>query len=482
MDSAQIATTLPLRKFSLKQLFEIAPLLFSLLVACLLWQGPKPDALSIEAWHLFSIFAAALTAIILKALPMGAIALSALTFLSLSHTLTFQEAFGGCTNEIAWLIVSAFFIARGFIITGLSARLSYFVMKLLGKSSLGLGYGLVLTDLLLAPLIPSSTARSGGILLPMIQSLTAFFKESSADPRMGAFLTLTAFQGSVITSALFLTSMAGNPLIAELAKAQGVALSWGGWLLASSVPGFLSLLIVPWLVYRISPPATIKTPHAQALAVRKLAEMGPMQPAEWIMASVFFLLIGLWIAGPFIGLKATVAALAGVVILLISGILDWKTLLAEEAAWDTFIWFGAFVTLAFHLDRLGFTHWLNQILSSHVQGFDWTFAFLALSLVYFYSHYLFVSQVAHIGAMYTPLLLLSIAVGTPPALAALLLAFFSNLFGGLTHYGSGPAAVLFATGHTTLAHWWKTGAIIALVNITIWIVVGSLWWHYLGLI
>lgn len=481
MDSARVATPLFLRKFSWRPLFAQAPLALAFLVGICLWQGPKPATLAVEAWHLFAIFAAALTAIILKALPMGAIGLSALTCLALTQTLSFQDAFGGFTNEIAWLIVSAFFIARGFIVTGLSARLSYFVMKLLGRSSLGLGYGLVLTDLLLAPLIPSSTARSGGILLPIIQSLSRFFATNSRDLQMGSFLTLTAFQGSVITSALFLTSMAGNPLIAELAKAQGIELSWASWFLASSVPGACSLLLIPYLIYRFSPPLTHYTPHAQTLATEKLQEMGPMKQSEWVMAAVFFLLISLWIMGPLLGIKATIAALAGVVILLITRILDWKTLLAEEAAWDTFIWFSTFVTLALHLDRLGFTGWLNQLLSAYIHGYAWPLALLGLSLAYFYSHYFFVSQVAHIGAMYTPLLLLAISFGTPPTLAALLLAFFSNLFGGLTHYGSGPAAVLFAAGHTTLSHWWKIGAVTALANIAIWIGVGGLWWKLLGI-
>jgi DASS family divalent anion:Na+ symporter len=107
--------------------------------------------------------------------------------------------------------------------------------------------------------------------------------------------------------------------------------------------------------------------------------------------------------------------------------------------------------------------------------------FLIVALIYFYTHYFFASSVAQIGAMYAPLLIVSIALGTPPELAVLTLAFFSNLFAGLTHYGSGPAPILFGVGYVSVGTWWKMGFIISCINIFIWLVCGGLWWKVLGL-
>ena len=69
------------------------------------------------------------------------------------------------------LLSSPFFISRGFIKTGLGERIAYIIVKYMGKSTLGMGYGLVLTDLVLAPAIPSVTARLGGIVYPIVTSL-----------------------------------------------------------------------------------------------------------------------------------------------------------------------------------------------------------------------------------------------------------------------------------------------------------------------
>ncbi|MBI3508052.1 MAG: anion permease [Chlamydiia bacterium] len=460
---------------------QLATLAGIVLFGIVLWFLPHPKAIQPVAWHLFSIFVATIIGIILKPLPMGAISLLSLAFCTVTNTLSFGDAFWGFSNDVVWLVVFAFFVARGFVATGLGNRMAYKIMSFMGKNSLGLGYGLVATDFLLAPMIPSVTARAGGIIFPIFKALTQVFTGKSHDPKMGGFLTLCAFQGSVITSAMFLTAMAGNPLISEIAKSHGVEISWVSWALAAIVPGLVSLIAVPYFLFRVMPPTIRQTPHAREMAAEKLAEMGPIKPQEWIMMGTFLLMIVLWIVGPQIGIKAAVATIMGLSILLVSGILKWKDILEEQSAWDTFIWFATLVTLANFLNKLGMASWFGNWVVSYVQGWEWVSAFIALSLIYFFTHYFFASNVAHIGAMYAPLFIVAMALGTPPELAALILAFFSNLFGGLTHYGSGPAPIFFGVGYVPIGQWWKIGFQVAIINISIWFLIGGAWWKILGL-
>ena len=228
-------------------------------------------------------------------------------------------------------------------------------------------------------------------------------------------------------------------------------------------------------------PTIRKTPHAREMAIEKLDQMGPMKTSEWIMFGTFILLLVLWIFGPLFALRASVAALIGLVILLLTRVLKWDEILEERSAWDTFIWFSILMTLAAFLNKFGLMTWFSLSVVTHVSGWPWIAGFIGLSLVYFYTHYFFASNVAHIGAMYAPLLIVSIALGTPPELAALTLAFFSSLFGGLTHYASGPAPILFGAGYVSIGQWWKMGFIISVVNIFIWLVCGGMWWKILGL-
>jgi DASS family divalent anion:Na+ symporter len=284
-----------------------------------------------------------------------------------------------------------------------------------------------------------------------------------------------------VTSAMFLTSMAGNPLVAEMARSQGIEITWLSWALAAIVPGILSLIAIPYVMYKMSPPFIRQTPHARDMAEERLAHMGPIKMQEWVMVGTFVLMIVLWIMGGKIGIKPAVATMLGLSILLVSGILKWKDVLEEHSAWDTFIWFATLLTLAQFLNRLGMTAWFSQQVVGHVSGMGWGVGFILLSLIYFFSHYFFASNVAHIGAMYAPLVIVAIALGTPPELAALTLGFFSSLYGGLTHYGSGPAPIFFGVGYVTVGDWWKMGFVAAVVNILIWMIAGGAWWKILGL-
>lgn len=415
---------------------------------------------------------------------MGATVLMGLAAVVATSTLSVTQAFSGFSHDVIWLILFACFIARGIIKTGLGARLGYGFIYLFGRHSLGLGYSLVATDLLLSPAIPSVTARAGGIILPILESIAeavGSHPHSGSSRRLGSFLIQVLFQSSCITGALFLTSMSANLLIAQSALELSVEMDWGSWALASLVPGLFHLLVMPLLLYLLHPPELTQLPMAKELARHKLEEIGSLTRPELIMLIVFSLLILLWAIGPRWGIAPVTTALLGVVSLLLTGVLSWRDLLREETAWDTFIWFSILLMMASWLSKLGVTQWLGQLMACHTTGFSPAVSLLLLTIVYFYAHYLFASNLAHVGAMYATFLSVAIALEVPPALAAYLLAFSSSLFGCLTHYSSGPAALLFGMGYVTLADWWKLGLLFSFISLTIWGTIGLFWWRAIGL-
>jgi DASS family divalent anion:Na+ symporter len=271
-------------------------------------------------------------------------------------------------------------------------------------------------------------------------------------------------------------------LAQKLAGDLKITITWGGWALAALVPGLLSLILVPWVIYKLYPPEVKETPGAVALAKQKLAELGPVSSHEWMMLGVFVMLLVLWIFAKQLGdINATTSALIGLGALLLTGVLTWEDVKAETGAWDTLVWFAALVMMASFLNKLGMIPWFSKSIGSMMAGHGWVFAFLVLSLTYFYSHYFFASNTAHVASMYAAFLGVAVALGAPPLLAALVLAFFSNLFASMTHYGCGPAPVLFGTGYVEIGTWWRMGLLVSVLNIVIWVGVGGLWWKVLGL-
>jgi len=445
---------------------------------------PIPAGVKKEAWQLLAIFVATIFGLILTPLPMGAVVIIGVMMTSLTGTLKIAQSLSGFANSTVWLIVAAFLVARGFIKTGLGRRIAYLFIRAFGRRTLGLAYSIVASELVLSPATPSNTARAGGVIFPIVRSLANTFGSEPGETarKIGAFLMKMEFQATVITSAMFMTSMAPNPLIAEFAKkTANISISWGMWALAAIVPGILSLIIVPFLIYKIFPPEIKATPQAAEMAHRELEKMGPMTRNEKLMLFVFLLILVLWVTGEWSKLDATVVAFVGVSIMLLTGVIKWDDVLAEKGAWDALIWFGGLVMMAGQLNTLGFMKWFATSVGGGLAGWTWLSALIVLMLVYFYSHYGFASTTAHITAMYVPFLTVAIAAKVPPYLAVLTLAFFSALNAGITHYGTGPAPIYFNAGYLDQKTWWKLGLIVSFVNIAIWMGVGFPWWKLLGL-
>ncbi|WP_295181449.1 anion permease [Veillonella sp.] len=465
---------------------QIRNLIITVAIGIVIWFLPVPEGITAQAWHLFAVFVSTIIGFILAPLPIGAVAFLGITTAALTGVITTATAIAGFGNSTIWLIICAFLLARGFIKSGLGRRIAFLIIKAIGKSSLSLGYAITLSDFIISPATPSSTARAGGIIYPIIRSLSsALGSEPGPTARkFGAYIMQIEYQANAITCAMFMTAMAGNPLIVELAeKTIGVQITWGNWALAAIVPGLLALLIMPYLLYKLFPPEIKEMPHAKAMAIEELKQMGPMSSMEIKIAIVFVGALLLWATSELTHLNATLVAMLAVSVLILLGVLTWDDVLAEKGAWNTMFWMGSLITLAGALAKSGFVKAVSTMAGTAISsaGLSWLSAFALLAIIYVYSHYGFASVSAHIGAMYAAFLAVAVAVGTPPLLAALSLAGLSNLMIPLTHYGGGAAPILYGADYVSQGKWWQLGFIITTVNVIIWLGGGAIWWKAIGL-
>ncbi len=491
---------------------QIRNLIFKWMITVLsglaVYLAPVPEGITTQSWRLLAIFVSTIVGSIVRPVPGGAMVLLGLAAITITGSMPLSDAMigtvtdpaspdlkavealrikstlGGYADPVVWLVLAAFFIARGMIKTGLGRRIALLFIRAIGHRSLGLGYALVSTDFLLAAVIPSNGARGGGIIFPITKSVAEAYdsKPGPTADRLGSFLMSFIYQCEVIVSATFLTGQAGNLLIQKFAKQQsGIDLNYPTWLLAAIVPSLVCLLITPPLLYRIYPPKVTHTPGAAEFARTELAKMGGMSWHEKVMLCVFALVALMWATTNRLhSLDYTVVALLGICLLLLCGVLSWEDAMAERAAWDVFIWYGGMVRMAEALGETGITTKFAESAAGFTAGWRWGAALVLLSLLYFYAHYAFASISAHALAMYTPFLIVVTLAGAPPFLAVALLAFFSTLSAGLTHYGTTPGPIYFGAGYVTQQRWWQLGLIASVPNILIWGLVGMVWWKILG--
>ena len=473
------------------------PFIIIAAISAILWLFVlPPDGISIEGWRTSIIFVATIACIVAEIMPIGAIGLLAITIFAVlrpsgaaSATESIKIALSELNSTLIWLIVIAFMIARGFIKTGLSKRIAYYLVKILGRNTLGLAYGLSVTDIALAPAIPSTTARAGGVIYPIAEALAINFNSNPKDDsrnRIGTFLMLTISHINDITSAMFLTAFTGNLLAAKLVTSSlGITLGWGQWFIAAIAPCLASFIIIPLVIYFLTNPELKKTPEAPKLATEELKKMGPVTGKEIIMGSTVILLLVFWIFGNKLDIDSTTTAFIGLTLLILTGVLSWDDIKGEKAAWDTLIWFAALLMMAGQVNKLGVTKWLGNTIGNAIEGHlgesSWVLVIIILCTVYVYLHYFFASGNAHIAALFPVFLSVAIALGVPEMIAIFALVVCTNYFGSITQFANARNPLLFAEGFVPVKTWWKVGFICSIVNLMIVFTIGLLWWKIIGL-
>lgn len=485
----------------MKNQVKLVPSLIAISITLVIWYGiPIPEEVSPEAWHLLALFVGVIVAIMGKAMPIGATAIIAITLVAVTGVtnpnpkIAIKDALSGFSSPLIWLIGVAIIISRGLLKTKLGNRIAYYFISLFGKKTIGIAYSLGLTELIIAPVTPSNTARGGGIIHPIMKSIASSFNsspEEGTSNKIGKYLALVNYHINPITSAMFITATAPNPLIVKFvaeATNSDISITWGQWALAGLLPGLFCILLVPIVVKYFYPPEITETPDASKFAKEKLNEMGKIKGNEKIMLGVFALLLFLWagipamIFGKAFALHSATVAFIGLSILLVTKVLTWEDVLKEKAAWDTITWFAALVMMASFLKKLGLIKWLSAVIETNIVslGLGWELSVLILVVIYLYAHYFFASTTAQITAMFAAFYGAGLALGAPPLAYALLLGATSSIMMTLTHYATGTSPIIFGSGYASLKEWWKMGFIMSVVNLTVWILVGGLWWKLLG--
>jgi DASS family divalent anion:Na+ symporter len=445
--------------------------------AVVLWFTAPPDGLTPQAWRLFVVFAGAIASVVTGAFPILTASVLAVAVTVLSGLLPPAKAYAGFANATILLIVLAFLVAKAVIKCGLGTRAGHLIVSVFGRSTLGLSYSIFLVDGIIAPAFPSNTARSG-VLFPLAFSLADAAGAKPGDPgrqRLGRFLMFSGIVSLSLSSALWLTAMAANPLGLEIARRFGVNLGFGSWLIAASLPTLIGMVAVPLILYRIIRPEVTATPEAPAAAKRALEALGPLTRQEKIVLVAFAGMVALWAAAATLKLDSTAVAFLGLGAFLASGVLTLEDIAKEGDVLATFIWFAVLFALSSELNEVGFMGYLGQRLANGMAGWSSVAAGFALVLAYVLLHYLFVSQTAHLLALFGVFLDVGVKLGVPATLLAFQLLFATNYFSAITPQGSSANLLFASSGFLSQRDLYQLGGITTAVNMALYLLIGTPW-------
>ncbi|MBP6497517.1 MAG: anion permease [Campylobacteraceae bacterium] len=449
-------------------------MLIPVMVLLVVWFIPAPAGLSVEAWRFMAIFLAVVVGLIIEPVPAALVGLVGVCLVALlglagkTPALNVKWALSGFSNSIIWLIFAAFMFAMGYQKTGLGKRISLVMVKYMGKSSLGLGYAVAFADLILAPFMPSNTARSGGTIFPIAINIPQIFNSTPEnEPRkLGAYISWVAMAATCVTSSMFLTALAPNLLAIDLiSKGANITIEWGAWA-KIMIPLMLPLfLITPWLAYVLYPPTQKQSPEAPIWAANELKKMGSISFKEILMALFAGLALVLWIFGKEIGVDATMAAISIVSLMVLCNVISWEDVIANKGAWNVLVWFSTLVALAQGLSDVGILKWIGKLAETSLTGLAPTTLMIAMLVLFFLLHYFFASVTAHVTALVPVFALIAVKFIAPEQLPVFMILFAGTLgiMGIITPYGTGPSPIWYGAGYIPQARWWGLGAIFAAI-------------------
>jgi DASS family divalent anion:Na+ symporter len=442
-----------------------------------IWFAPVPTGLTAQAWHLFAVFVAAITAVLDGAFPLLTSTILAGAVVVLTGTISPAKAFAGFANPSVLLVVIAFLVAQAVVKSGLGQRISLFMVSRFGRSSLGLAYSIVLTDAAIAPAFPSNTAR-GGVLYPIVLSVAQGSGSRPDDPqgrRLGGYLMFCAMASLAVSSALWMTATSANPIGIQLVREFGLEIGFGKWLIAASVPALTAILTMPWLIARLYPPGVRETPDAPVAARKALAALGPLSRDEWITAVAFVLMVSGWIFADSLKLNVTSVAFGGLGLLLMTNVLTANDIATQGDTLATFLWLALLFALSGQLNELGFMGYAGQRLASHMGGLSWPVTYVALVVIYVVIHYMFVSQSSQVLALLGVFLEVGTRGGVPAPLMAFALLFASSYFSVITPQGGSQNVIFVGSGYLTQRELYRLGALTTLSFLAVFLVIGSAW-------
>jgi len=458
-------------------------MIIPVLVIVILWFIPGPSGLSVNAWHFLGIFFGVVVGLILEPIPSALIGFTGISLVALlglispSPKANISWALSGFSNTVIWLIFAAFMFALGYKKTGLGNRISLLMIKYMGKSSLGLGYAVAFSDLILAPFMPSNTARSAGTIFPVASNIPLIFNSKpDHEPRkLGSYITWVAMTTTCITSSMFLTALAPNLLAVDLIN-QGSKhlITWGEWA-KIMIPLMVPLFIVsPWLIYVIYPPTQKKSPEAPAWAKKELEKIGGISKKEILMGVMAIVALVLWIFGKEFGIHSTTVAICVVAVLVLTNVISWDDVISNKTAFNTFIWFSSLVAMASGLKKVGILDWIGVNAQTYLATLSPTMLIVSMLVFFFLLHYFFASVTAHVTALVP--IFIAIAIKLVPEAQIVpfevLLAGSLGVMGIITPYGTGPSPVWYGSGYVKQATWWGLGLIFGVIYFAA-IIIGS---------
>ena len=464
------------KKISFNDWMKIAGILVSLVIFAALYTMPTPTALTLQGKTVLAVFFMAFVLWVSQAIPTYASALVSICMLVFTGGWTQGEALAVFGQDVIWLMLAAFIITSGMEKSGFAKRLALFIVSKFGTTANKALIALGVVNVILAFVVPSTTARAA-MLLPICMMILKVYKAEPGKSNFGKQMMIQEIIFNNISTEGILTATAGQILaVGYIKDMAGTTVTWGQWF-AGNMPITIVILIITIIVGRFLFPSEVKVPPVEdgqtdvnAELKQQLKDLGPMTANEWKALFIFGLTVFLWATdGKHINLFGFQINLVMVAVLAAAlfympyiGILNWKE---TKIPWDLMIFSCGAYAVGLALDASGAASFLlNSIFNNFdLASLDPFILYAICMFIASFSHLVFTSKNVRVIILIPALINIAMSVGMNPVLLALPASF--TICDSITlppHCK--PNLIFFSTGYFEVKDQFIYGMIILFIK------------------
>jgi len=448
------------------------------------WEGKMALGLFLMAgiWWVFEV------------MPIGATAIAIGLFQVLFYIRPADQALKDFLDPSVWFIFGSVVIGLAFSASGLTKRMAYKMLGLVGEKTnlILLGTFLVVAAM---TLLMAHTAVAAAIF-PLLMAIHALYSESDQPTKFGKGLFIgmawVAGAGSIITYLGAARGVAAAGMFREFTKGitiGGVAYPQGydvgffelTWYLLPV--GLLMTFIIWFLITILFKPERDRIPGLREKAAALGKELGPMNNKEKFVITTMVGIITLFMLKSFAPVKAFQDMdRAGIMLIGTIAFFMTKTLTVEDLEaipWNIILLFGGAMSIGFCLWKTGAAqwlavHWLTMFLKAPPLVFILGIAFFVLIMTNF------IMNVAAIAIS----LPVSLVIANYLGVAGHVILFASLVTAGMPFnllIGAAPNAIAYESKQFTTAEFFLYGWVPSLVLMAVLAVFCYFIWPLMGM-
>lgn len=394
-------------------------------------------------------------------------------------------AFSGFANTALALVAAALFLAAAMQVTGLDRRIALVILSRVGTETRHVVAGAILVGIVLAFLVPSTTARVS-CLVPIMLGIIAAFGMSKKSAFAGMLMITTTQTASIWNVGLKTAAAQNMVAVGFIEKSLGKTITWGEWLLAAA-PFAVLMTIALYVVMTRMMPAEVKVVPGGREAIRKqLTELGPMKASELKLLVISLTLLGFWstegVLHRFDTSSTTIAAIA---LLFLPGInvMTWKQA-QPNIPWGTVVLFGIGISLGTALLQSKGALWLADLAVAQfgLKQASALFILAVMSTFLIIIHLGFASATALASAMIPIVIAVLQGVSTPGinVVGLTMLLQFVVSFGFILVVNAPQNLVAYGTDTFEARDFVRTGLVLTVIAFALVMVLGATYWRWLG--